>query len=103
MESGLTWKSIEDDGDVNIFYCLAHLQNSNTFFQDFDDYDDDDYDIDDDDDYDDYDGHENLSGDASIVWHNWFYQGHLLKDDEQEPLKNEALIKSSSRPKGLPT
>ena len=52
---------------------FAQLQNSNTFFQEFDD--DDDY--------------ENLSGDASIIWHNWLYQGHLLKDDEQEPLQEE--------------
>ena len=70
-------KNIEDEGDGNIFcviHCLAQLQYSNTIFQEFDG-DDDDY--------------VNLSGDASIVWHNWLYQGHLLKDDEQETLQEE--------------
>ena len=54
---------IEDDRDGNIFcviHCLAQLQYSNTFFQEFDGDDDDDYDYYDDD-------YENLSGDASII------------------------------------
>ena len=38
------------------------------------------------------DDYENLSGDASIIWHNWLYQGHLLKDDKQEALQEEALM-----------
>ena len=57
------------------------------FFQEFDG-DDDDYDYYDDD-------YENLSGDASIIWDNWLYQGHLLKDDEQEALQEEALALQS--------